>query len=64
MSRSSNQKSRKRPGRREACGCAEDDWSVWLDPDIPPGEIWDELIEQELANVRCVVVLWSATSIR
>ena len=38
-------------------------WSVWWDPDIPPGEIWDELIERELANVCCVVVLWSATSI-
>jgi hypothetical protein len=37
---------------------------VWWDPDIPPGEIWDELIEQELANVSCVVVLWSATSIQ
>jgi TIR domain len=38
-------------------------WSVWWDPDIPPGEIWDELIEHELAAVNCVVVLWSATSI-
>jgi TIR domain len=38
-------------------------WSVWWDPDIPPGEIWDELIEQELANVSGVIVLWSATSI-
>lgn len=38
-------------------------WSVWWDPDIPPGEIWDELIERELANVCCVVVLWSATSV-
>ena len=39
-------------------------WSVWWDPDISPGEIWDELIERELANVSCVVVLWSATSIQ
>lgn len=38
-------------------------WSVWWDPDIPPGHIWDELIEQELAAVRCVVVLWSASSV-
>ena len=38
-------------------------WSVWWDPDISPGEIWDELIERELANVSCVVVLWSATSV-
>lgn len=38
-------------------------WSVWWDPDISPGEFWDELIERELANVSCVVVLWSATSV-
>jgi TIR domain len=38
-------------------------WSVWWDPDISPGDIWDELIERELANVCCVIVLWSATSI-
>jgi TIR domain len=38
-------------------------WSVWWDPEISPGDIWDELIERELANVCCVVVLWSATSI-
>jgi hypothetical protein len=38
-------------------------WSVWWDAEISPGDIWDELIERELANVCCVVVLWSATSI-
>jgi hypothetical protein len=38
-------------------------WSVWWDPEISPGDIWDELIERELANVCCVVVLWSATSV-
>jgi TIR domain len=39
-------------------------WSVWWDPDIPPGDVWDELIEQELAAVCCVVVLWSASSVQ
>jgi hypothetical protein len=38
-------------------------WSVWWDPDIPPGKTWDELIERELASASCVVVLWSATSL-
>lgn len=38
-------------------------WSVWWDPEIPPGKTWDELIERELASASCVVVLWSATSL-
>jgi hypothetical protein len=37
-------------------------WSVWWDPEIPPGEVWDARIERELASVPCVLVLWSATS--
>jgi hypothetical protein len=39
-------------------------WAVWWDPDIAPGDVWDELIEQKLAAASCVVVLWSGTSVR
>lgn len=37
-------------------------WSTWWDAHLQPGQIWDEIIEQELAAARCVVVLWSGTS--
>jgi hypothetical protein len=42
----------------EAWGC-----SVWWDAEIPAGETWDQMIEHELATARCVLVLWSRTSI-
>jgi hypothetical protein len=38
-------------------------WAVWWDPDIAPGDVWDQLIEQKLAAASCVVVLWSGTSV-
>lgn len=34
-------------------------WSVFQDRTIPPGQAWDEHIEQELEDASCVVVLWS-----
>jgi len=38
-------------------------WSVWWDREIPPGESFDETIENALSSARCVVVLWSKTSV-
>lgn len=38
-------------------------WSVWWDPKIPPGKTYDQVIEQELEEARCVVVLWSRESV-
>jgi hypothetical protein len=38
-------------------------WSVWWDRTIPPGRQFDEVIEEELAAARCVVVLWSKASV-
>lgn len=39
-------------------------WSVWWDPEILPGETWDEVIERELDHSHCVVVVWSRTAVR
>ena len=38
-------------------------WSVWWDRKIPAGKTWRNVLEQVLQNMRCMVVLWSATSI-
>jgi hypothetical protein len=37
--------------------------SVWWDREIPPGKSFDETIENALSSARCVVVLWSKTSV-
>ena len=38
-------------------------WSVWWDFRIRAGNSFDELIEQKLAECRCVLVAWSETSV-
>jgi TIR domain/Caspase domain len=39
-------------------------WSVWWDQQIPVGKSFSEVIEQELAAARCVIVLWSKASVK
>ncbi len=34
-------------------------WSVWWDRHVPAGKRFDEVIAENLASARCVVVLWS-----
>jgi hypothetical protein len=38
-------------------------WSIFWDRTIPIGKTWRDTIGKELSNARCVVVLWSKTSI-
>lgn len=38
-------------------------WSVWWDPEISYGAQYDKAIEAELAQAKCVVVLWSSRSV-
>ena len=38
--------------------------SVWWDRKISPGEAFDEVIEQALKSVRCVIVVWSIDSVK
>jgi hypothetical protein len=39
-------------------------YGVWWDRTIPPGRQFDEVIQETLHAARCVIVLWSAQSVR
>jgi hypothetical protein len=39
-------------------------WSVWWDRDITFGKPFDQVIDEELSKARCVIVIWSTTSIK
>jgi WD40 repeat protein len=41
----------------------ETKWSVFWDRTIPPGQTWDDYIGRQLETSRCVVVIWSTTSV-
>lgn len=45
-------------GALEAVG-----WSVWWDRRIPAGQTWRNVLERELQQMRCMIVVWSADSV-
>ena len=42
---------------------ADQGWSVWWDRNIPSGQLFHEVIEQELTAARCVIALWSPAAL-
>ena len=38
-------------------------WSVWWDRHIPTGKQYDQVIEEAVAEARCIIVVWSTHSI-
>ena len=38
-------------------------WTLWWDPEIPPGEPFDRVIKRALDDAKVVVVLWSKASV-
>ncbi len=38
-------------------------WSVWWDPEIAAGQLFDDQIETQLAAARAVLVVWTPTSV-
>ena len=57
-----------RDDHREARSLAEAleaaGWCVWWDQHLRAGEHYDDIIERELDEARCVIVLWSRKSTR
>lgn len=41
----------------------EQGWSVWWDRQIPAGQRFDTVIETEIANCYCVIVIWTRRSV-
>lgn len=38
--------------------------AVWWDRTIPPGRVFDEVIQEAIQGARCMIVLWSVESVR
>ncbi len=51
-------------GQMLAEALARQGWTVFWDRTIPPGKTFDEVIEMELAAAKCVIGVWSRTSVK
>jgi len=49
--------------QRLATALQGEGWSVWWDRAIPPGKSFDAVIEEALDAAKCVIVLWSKSSV-
>ena len=38
-------------------------FSVWWDPDIPPGESFSQVIDRQLKEAACIIAVWSQSSV-
>jgi hypothetical protein len=43
---------------------ADRGWSVWWDREIPLGRDYDDVIQQHAESARCIIVLWSGSSVK
>lgn len=41
----------------------QEGWSVFWDREIPLGKTWRQVLDEELSAARCVVVVWTKTSV-
>lgn len=60
----SHQREDQEVARKIANALETEGWTVWWDPKLRAGEHFDEVIEEALTAAKCVVVLWSAGSVK
>ena len=46
------------------CMFKSEGWSIWWDQKIPGGRQFDTVIEEEIEKAKCVIVVWSAHSVK
>src|SRR5262249_54295050 len=50
--------------RKLADALEREGWTVWWDPKLRAGDDFDKIIEAVLNESRCVIVVWSALSVK